>query len=521
VSYYQARTVPHVQQPYVSPQVYTQQWAAYQAHQQMLQPGPVQAYPQQQHTGWPDSCKEYVRRNLSACVDTDDKDRVQKKLKELMESKVAKNELWSTDWATLPLISFPESKRSRGWEKAPGFSDLHIGVAPASVVAERPKKCSKLNVTDNSFVPNISKTIPNNSWPKYLPAPLDNEEARRKAERRRRFSPTSSGTPVKQYRPDEAAIQGRQVASAMRKAQAAGVELDLSTFAVKGKCKDLEKKYLRLTCVPDPSTVRPRNVLKRSLKMVRTRWSTSRFNKNRRSLDVEDSGVTYLWVCEQLKSIRQDLTIQHIKDHFTAKVYESHARIALREADLKEFNQCITQLQDLYNEVGSTVNKEEFAGYNVLYLVYTHVKYGQSKGELSNLLVTMPKDILSSTNVKHAIALRSAVEERAYSTFFGLCKNVPAEGKHLTDMLTDYMRFQATQVVFKSFRPEVSLVHLKQVLFIGVDEEETWREHFTSIPKLVMGSNPDCYDAKLSWDAFSGKFQWPVLDGDQVQHSKT
>ena len=58
--------------------------------------------------------------------------------------------------------------------------------------------------------------------------------------------------------------------------------------------RSLEKRYLRLTSPPPPETVRPEHVLRRSLVMVQQRWVADR---------------NYPYVCEQLKSIRQDLTV--------------------------------------------------------------------------------------------------------------------------------------------------------------------------------------------------------------------
>ena len=66
---------------------------------------------------------------------------------------------------------------------------------------------------------------------------------------------------------------------------------------------------------PDPSTVRTLNTLKSALTMVKEHWKAKQ---------------EYNYACEQLKSIRQDLTVSLIKTSrlkivkFLASVYFSH-----------------------------------------------------------------------------------------------------------------------------------------------------------------------------------------------------
>lgn len=127
---------------------------------------------------------------------------------------------------------------------------------------------------------------------------------------------------------------------------------------IRGTSQALEKGYLRLTSAPDPSKVRPAAILIQAFNQLMQKYKI---------------GAKYTYICDQFKAIRQDLTVQLIENEFTVKVYEAHARIAIENNDLGEFNQCQSVLQKLYElqHITHSASRLEFMSYGILYYLFT------------------------------------------------------------------------------------------------------------------------------------------------------
>ncbi|KAK4406156.1 SAC3 family protein A [Sesamum angolense] len=218
-------------------------------------------------------------------------------------------------------------------------------------------------------------------------------------------------------------------------------DIDWDALTVKGTCQEIEKRYLRLTSAPDPATVRPEEVLEKALLMVQT------------------SPKNYLYKCDQLKSIRQDLTVQRIRNELTVKVYETHARLAIEVGDLPEYNQCQSQLKTLYGE-GITGCHMEFAAYNLLCVML----HSNNNRDLLSAMSRLSANARKDKAVKHALSVRSAVTSGNYVTFFRLYKTAPNLNTFLMDLYVEKMRYEAVKCMSRSYRPTVPVSYLSQIL---------------------------------------------------------
>lgn len=356
-----------------------------------------------------------MKRAFARCQSATDQALTQNALKERITKAMTDNNMWTRNWAVEPLPT------------------LVRDIKPPQMANAQPSP-HKFNANTANPVANAFATMESNKLKRKHTGGIEGAvvDVAKKNQRRQRFHMNKS---------ELAKLVTPTVDTKKLRVLNDEGELDLDAMVIKGTCQTVEKEYLRLTSAPHPSTVRPEPILKEALALIKKKWKKGKCD--------------YVYACSQLKSIRQDCTVQHIKNSFTVLVYETHARVALESGDINEFNQCQTQLHELYEQAlpGQAI---EFLAYRVLYSVYVSL---QAKKADSNAGVLGMYSVLSSITSKlradpaiaHALAVRAAVALNDYHRFFRLYVNAPNMAGYLMDPMVPAIRLAALRAMCKAY----------------------------------------------------------------------
>lgn len=358
---------------------------------------------------WPESVRSYVSRSFLPQNEDPSVSRaeVEAKLKETIGTAKENGTLYTINWDSMPIPQqLVKAERTSALNRTQYASPSR---ASDSFINPKKRKSSDF-ANDDNIQPPWRSTNSRSSLEDRITYPSPEKRASLDE------SPAKSSKFLK-----DANKRKRRFENEYR-AVATSPSPPPSSGPVVGTCETLEKKYLRLTAPPVPSKVRPERVLRQTLDLLKKKWKKE---------------SNYSYICDQFKSMRQDLTVQHLKNEFTVSVYEIHARIALEKGDIGEYNQCQTQLRSLY-ALGLKGNPLEFKAYRILYFVHTANRTG-----LNDTLADLTAAEKEERAIKHALNVRSSLALGNYHKFFQLYLDTPNMGAYLMDMFVVRERLAA------------------------------------------------------------------------------
>ncbi|AET41011.1 Thp3p Ecym_7163 [Eremothecium cymbalariae DBVPG len=226
---------------------------------------------------------------------------------------------------------------------------------------------------------------------------------------------------------------------------------------VVGRCNTLEKRYLRLTSEPDPNNVRPLHILERAFQFI---------------MEKRQKQASYAYLCDQFKSIRQDLKVQLIENDFTLKVYQTHAKLALENGDLGEYNQCQGSISELF-EQKHIENKHfaEFMSYRILYHLLTEDH--ASINEIRLKLLVEYNDLCNDPMIELSLNMAQAQSQGDYHSFMKLYGKTEGPMKSLINEFIKRERLKALKTMCCAYN-QLRLSFLVSELSLK-DEDETFQ----------------------------------------------
>ena len=428
--------------------------------------------------GFPEALKEFVRQAYAQCQNGAQKDDVEKQLKAIINAASANGTLYSRNWtavtppkpAALPVAAAtaPAPKRAR---------------MSSSIDPKVKTDMNRINERLARFANSSSSTVDGNSttMKSSSSATARNKPTSKAARRAERRAAAKKGNKIASALSSYPAYLTSMGFGDVNGGGAEGHPLDWPK--IQGCNQVLEKDFLRLTKPPAPKDVRPEPVLKAALKHIKAQYRAS----------AQTGKPGYKWFWSQLKSIRQDLRVQHLRSKLTVQVYETHARIALEHGDASEFHQCQTQLAALYEHDVPGGHPLEFLGYRILYDVHS----GAST-DLIAILGSLTEDEASAPGVAHALEVRASASVGNYIRFFKLYQTAPDMGGWIMDLMVPRERRRALRIMLGAYRPTLPVAVVNHQL--GFEDEAKCRK-FLAENSAVYAPDGTALDCKASIQA--------------------
>ncbi|KAL3965579.1 hypothetical protein ACCO45_002583 [Purpureocillium lilacinum] len=398
----------------------------------LQQPPPAPPAASQQPKGktdWPESVRRYVQRSFLPQNEdpTVPRAEVENKLKETIGVAKENGTLYTIDWDNTPLpqalVKAERDARSKG--------DAVSGSSASGTLKSKKRKSSEYAEGDGPKSPWRTANLRGSLEDRVSYPANDKRLATETSAKQSKFSKDAASKRKRRFESEYKAVYRSPSPTAH------------SSGPIVGTSETLEKRYLRLTAPPVASNVRPEKVLRQTLDLLKKKW--------------RDEG-NYSYICDQFKSMRQDLTVQHIKNDFTVSVYEIHARIALEKGTS-------TQLRSLYG-LGLKGHPHEFKAYRILYFIHTANRSG-----LNDILADLTTAEKEERPIKHALNVRSALALGNYHKFFQLYLDTPNMGAYLMDMFVVRERLAAMSNICKSYKPDVKLRFITEELAFESDAD--------------------------------------------------
>lgn len=450
-SYASPSSLPRIAPPGVEQQQHDEYIANYTTwYEAYIRPTLQQQQQQyQQNTvtdEWPTELVEYVDRALNECP-PHARGQVETWLRTRIERAVSDGSLNTIVWRNEPLpyhamhAHYVERELQSDVRRSPTKPPMDNYIPHHSRKRAREEDLHHPDrlVSERSVFPSSPRQ------PLPVPFVADDIDVKRRASRFSQYLADAAATPMKSHIRKDLFLP-------VSTADETGDEPDWVALKVVGTSEAVEKSYLRLTAAPDPSTVRSLRALKISFEHCIGQWNVHH---------------NYKYVCDQLKSIRQDLTVQQIRNQFTTDVYEAHARISIEVGDWSEFTQCQTVLAALYADNSSLkANEDEFIMYRILYGLTT-----SNKQAVATVVKQISVQQREHDAIKHALCLCQAFNTGEFYQFLLLARSMPFMGTTMIAPLMMSVRFNSLVQLIRAFKPmKVETNFFRRTL--GFDEEE-------------------------------------------------